>query len=60
LLEYDYEELLKKYDFIKKCEEDNLKLIDTLTEKANKYDASKMQITEQKSNNQKKIIDHGN
>jgi hypothetical protein len=56
LIESNYRELLKKYDFITKCEKRHLKLIDILTVKANRYDAeltSKKQITEQKNNNQK-------
>jgi hypothetical protein len=38
-IENNYNELLKKYIFITKFEKTNLKLIDILTEKANKYDA---------------------
>jgi hypothetical protein len=38
-IETNYNELLKKYIFITKCEKRHLKLIDILTEKANKYDA---------------------
>jgi hypothetical protein len=39
LIESNYLDLKKKYDFITKCEKRHLKLIDILTEKANKYDA---------------------